>query len=294
MRKVQIVTDSCADTGKDLREKYDFDYVRMKTNCDGKEQWASLDFEYYTPKQFYDAMREGKRILMSQVPRDEFERVFRKYLDQACDIVYIGCSLKQSQSVNTGTLVAKKLMEEYKGPEIYCIDSLNACIGEGMLAIRATEYRDQGMSAKEINDRILQERNTVNEFCAVHTLDYLKRAGRVKASAAFLGNLFGVKPIIIADANGEQTPVKKVKGRRNSIREIVNLLKENIIEPEKQTVYILHADCEAEAEELKDMVQAEIPCRDIYVGSIGPIIGASIGPDALAVFGFGKEVTYRA
>ena len=49
MRPVKILTDSCSDLSKDLREKYNIDYARMKTVHNNAEQWASLDFEYYTP-----------------------------------------------------------------------------------------------------------------------------------------------------------------------------------------------------------------------------------------------------
>ncbi len=293
MRPVKILTDSCSDLGKTIREKYDIDYARMKTSYDGKEQWASLDFEYYTPKELYDIMRAGNRVFTTQVPAEEFERVFTNYLDLGFNIVYIGCSLKQSGSVNTGSVVAKKLLEKYPEAEIYCIDSLNASMGEGMLAIRAAEYRDSGMSAKEINDKILTERNNVNEFVTVHNLDALKRAGRVKASAAFFGNLFGVKPILISDVNGYQTPIKKVKGRQTSMNELVSSLKESVVDPENQRIYVAHADCIEDAEQLKALIEKEIPCKEIYLDYIGPIIGASIGPDALGVFGFGKEVTFE-
>lgn len=291
MNKVQIITDSCSDLPRELRDKYGIDYARMYTEYREKETPASLDFEYYQPKELYDIMRGGERVKTSQVPSSEFDRVFRLYLDKGFDIVYIGCSLKQSSSVNTGAVTAKEILKDYPDAEIYCIDSLNACMGEGMLAIRAAEYRDEGLSAKEINDRILSERNLVNEYCTVHSLDCLKRAGRVKASSAFFGNLLGVKPIIIADANGDQTAVKKVKGREASLREIVAMLKESIVEPEKQTVYIAHADCLEEAEHVRDIIKEEINCKDVYIGYIGPIIGASIGPEAVAIFGFGKEVS---
>ena len=132
------------------------------------------------------------------------------------------------------------------------------------------------------------------QYITVHTLEYLKRAGRVSASSAFFGNLMGVKPILISDANGVQTPIKKVKGRQVSFREITALLKENIIEPEKQTVYVVHADCAPEeVQTLVDRIRSEVPCRDVQVWYIGPIIGASIGPDAIGVFAFGKTVTYE-
>ncbi len=293
MRPVQIITDSCSDLGKEIRQAYGLDYARMKTVYQDKEQWASLDFEYYTPKELYDLMRAGNRVLTTQVPPEEFERIFTQYLEQGFDLVYIGCSLKQSGSVNTGAVVAKKLLERYPGASIYCIDSLNASMGEGLLAVRAAQYRDQGLSAAQIAEKILAERNRVNEFVTVHSLDALKRAGRVKASAAFFGNLFGVKPILISDVQGYQTPIKKVKGRQSSMRELVSLLAQAVEHPQEQMIFIAHADCQGEAEELREMVLAEIPCKEIYMGYIGPIIGASVGPDTLGVFGFGKEVTFE-
>ena len=124
--------------------------------------------------------------------------------------------------------------------------------------------------------------------------DALRRAGRVKASSAFFGNLLGVKPIIVADADGEQAAFRKVKGRTASLREIVSLLGEHMTDPESQTVYVAHSDCpEEEVEQVKAFIREIIPCKDIYTGYIGPIIGASIGPGAFAIFGIGKEITFR-
>ena len=294
MRPVKIITDSCADIGGDILEKYDIDYARMNTRYEGKETTASLTWEFYSPSELYGIMRKGDRVLTTQVPAEEFKRVFTMYLEQGYDIVYVGCSLKQSGSVNTGAIVAKELLPQYEGAQIYCINSLNACVGEGMLAIRAAEYRDQGLSAAEINDRVTADRNLVREYVTVHTLDWLKKAGRVKATSAFFGNLMGVKPIIISDAVGDQFAVKKVKGRSKSLQEIVSMLAETITDAENQTVYIAHADCPEDAETLKQMVMEKIPCRDVVVGYIGPIVGSSIGPDAIGVFAFGEEVTLNA
>lgn len=292
-RPVQILTDSCSDMPKEIREKYDIDYVKMNTVYEGKETPASLDFEYYTPKELYDTMRNGGRVTTTQVPVSEFERAFGKYLAEGKDIVYIGCALKQSSSVNTGSVVAKKLLETHPEAKIHCIDALNACFGEALVAMRAAEYRDQGLDADAIAEKTMADRNFVNEYCTVHTLDYMKRAGRVTASKAFFGNLFGVKPIIIADRVGAQVGYKKAKGRQTSMQEVVNLLKESIVDPEKQTVYVLHGDCIEEAKELEKMVRDAIPCKDTYITYIGPIIGASLGPDALALFAWGKEVTFE-
>ena len=294
MRNVKIITDSCADLTAEQLARYDIDYAKMSTVYNGVESPALLTWSEDEVHALYNIMRDGNRITTAQVSVEEFQRIFELYLKQNMDIVYIGCSSKSSGSVNTGFMIAKKLMEAYPESKIICIDSLNCSIGEGMLAIEAAKMAKAGADADEIGTHILAIRNNVNQYVTVHSLDALKRAGRVKGSAAFFGNLMGVKPIIIADANGDQAAYKKVKGRQKSFEEIVALLKSTIIEPEKQTIYLTHADCSKdEIDSLVELVKREIPCIDVEVGYIGPIVGASIGPDAVGIWGFGQEVTYK-
>ncbi len=295
MRKVKIITDSCADLSKEQLEKYSIDYAKMSTIEDGKESDALLTWSAADAHAFYDRIRGGKRITTAQVSAPEFTRIYTKYLEEGCDIVYIACSSKQSGSVNTGFVTAKKLLENYPDAKIYAVDSLNATIGEGMIAMKASEYAATGKSADEVRDYVLSIRKSVQEFATVHTLEHLRKSGRVSASSAFFGNLMGVKPILIADKSGRQTAFKKVRGRQNSFNEIVSLLKENILDPQSSTVYIAHADCSKdEVELLKDMVKKEINPKDISIGLIGPIVGASTGPDTIGVWAFGKEVTFDA
>lgn len=290
MKQVKIITDSCSDLDRGLRDKYGIDYVKMNVVIHGEEKPANLDWELYSPKEFYDVMRGGERITTTQVPAAEFLDVFGKYAEQGFDIVYIACSAVLSGSVNTGIVVAKELKEKYPETEIICIDSKNSCMGEGSIAIYAATLAEQGKSAQEIADAVDDMKLSVNQFAAVEKLDYLKRAGRVKASSAFFGNLFGVKPIIISDVNGQNVAVTKVKGRSNSIRECVNMLKDVIIEPENQTVFVGHADCEDAAIELKELVEQEIKPAAVHMGYIGPIIGASVGPGTIVLYGKGKKV----
>ena len=294
MRKVKVITDSCADLNAEQLEKYGIAFAKMSTSCDGVESVASLTWTESEVHEHYNKMRDGKRIITAQVSATEFGIIFEEYLKQDMDIVYIACSSKQSGSVNTGYVTAKRLMGEYEGSKIVCIDSLNASMGEGMLAIEAARLANEGASVDEIEAHILSVRKKVNQFVTVHSLDALTRAGRVKGPAAFFGNLMGIKPIIIADANGDQAAYKKVKGRQRSFEEIVALLKASMIEPEKQVVYLTHSDCaKEEIDGLVDLIKREIPCVDVELGYIGPIVGASIGPDAVGIWGFGQEVTFK-
>ncbi len=295
MRKIKIITDSCSDLTPDLMEKYGIDYAKMSTVQDGKEVPAMLEWTQEEAKNFYDSMRAGKRMTTAQVSVEEFMRIFTQYLDEGCDIIYIACSVRQSGSVNTGHVTAQKLLEKYPDAKISCINSMNASCGEGILAIEAAKMAAEGLAFEEIDTRIKDMRNNVNQYCTVHTLDYMRRAGRIKATSAFFGNLMGIKPITISDANGDQTPIKKVKGRRKSFEEIVSLMAENIIKPEEQTLYLVHGDCaKEEIDTLVGLIHEKIPCRDIHISYLGPIIGASIGPETVALYAFGKKVTYKA
>ena len=294
MKKVKVLTDSCSDLTGELLEKYNVDYAKMRYTYNGVEREAKLTWSEDEIHELYNVMRDGVRVTTAQVPADEYKRLFTKYVGEGYDIVYLGCSEKQSSSINTACVVAEEFMKENEGAKIICIDSLNACITLGALTIEAAKMAEKGMSADEIAEAIKPLRKRVNQFCTVHSLKTMYKAGRVKGATAFFGNLLGVKPILISDADGVQTPLKKVKGRQTSFEEIVNLLKEAIENAEEQTVYLAHADCsKEEVEQLKEMVKAAVPCKDIYVSYIGPIIGGTIGPDAIALVAFGKEVTYR-
>ena len=294
MKKVKIIVDSCADLNVEQLNKYNIDFAKMSTSCDGVESVATLTWTAEDAHAHYNKMREGKRIITAQVSVEEFQRIFEEYLKQDMDVVYIACSSKQSGSVNTGSVVAKKMMEEYEGSTIICIDSLNASIGIGMLAIEAAKMANNGASAKEIEEHIISVRKKVNQYVTVHSLDALKRAGRVKGPAAFFGNLMGVKPIIVSDVDGTQAAYKKVKGRQKSFEEVVALLKASIVDPEDQVIYFTHSDCaQEEVDALVALIKREIPCKDVEIGYIGPIVGASIGPDAVGVWAFGQEVTYK-
>ena len=295
MKPVKIITDSCSDLTGELLEKYNIDYAKMRYTYKGVENEAILTWSEEKIHELYNVMREGERVTTAQVPAEEYTKIFTKYIEEGYDIVSISCSSKQSSSVNTSIVVADEVMAKYEGSKIICIDSLNSCVPLGALVIEAAKMAQEGKGADEIGAWVVANRKKVLQFATVHSLKTLYKAGRVKGATAFFGNLLGVKPILINDVDGYQTGLKKVKGRQKSFEEIVNLLKENIINPEEQTVYFAHSDCnKEEVEQLKNMIKDAIPCKEIYVSYIGPIIGGSIGPDAVALAAFGKEVTFKA
>ncbi|MBQ3229526.1 MAG: DegV family protein [Clostridia bacterium] len=291
MNSFAIISDSTCDLGKDLRDKYEIDYVPMNYVVDGKEYPAMLDWVSHSAKDFYDIMRNGTRITTTQVPREAYEERFTALLEEGKDILYISCSSALSGSINIATVVANELSEKYPERTICCVDSLISSLGQGYLAIRASELRAEGKSITEIADYIVANRLKVHQFGCPDDLNYLKRAGRVKASSAFVGNLFGVKPIIISDVKGQNYAMKKVKGAANARREVASLVKESVIDPENQVLFISHADNIKDAELLRDEIMALCPFKEVYFNYIAPIVGASVGPGTTIAYCVGKEVT---
>ena len=291
MRDFKIIADSCSDLSAENRKKYDIDYALMNFVYDGNEYIASLDWEEYSPREFYDLMRNGKIVKTTQVPGERFIETFNKYVEEGKDVLYLACSSGLSGSISTATMIGKEIMEQHPEAKIICIDTLISGMGQGMICVKAAEMKAEGKSIEEIAEWIETNKLCFNQFGTVEKLDYLRRAGRVKAAAAFFGNIFGVKPIIISDTKGNNFAMKKVKGRKASFAELVSQMKDVIINPEEQIIYLDHADCMEDALIVKEMILNEIKCKDVYISYIGPTVGASVGPGTIIIYCYGKEVT---
>ena len=291
MKKYVIIADSTCDLDADLLKQHNIDYAKMGYVVDEKEYPAALEWDIVSPSEYYNMMRNGKKIRTLQVTGETFKEKFNSYIAQDMDILYLGCSSALSGSVNLGAIIARDLMAEHPEVTIRVIDTKISSLGQGHLVLTAAKMRDEGKSLDEVADYIESIKLTVNQFGTVDSMEYLKRAGRIKASKAFFGNLFGIKPIIISDVIGQNFAVKKVKGSYNSKIEIAKCIAECVIDSENQTLYISHADCIDEANVLRDEILKLAKFKDVYVNYIGPIVGASVGPGTLIAYCVGKEVT---
>lgn len=291
MKQFQVLTDSTADVEKKYRDKYDLDYMKMIFTIDGKDYDADLEWKEISPTQYYEMMRGGKRSVTGQIQPSEVEEKFKKYLDAGLDILYVSCSSKLSGSYNYAEVYAKELLEKYPGRRIVCFDSLRSNYAEGLVAIDAAKYALEGKSLDETVEQLTKDRLSYQVYATAGSLAWLKKAGRVKASAAFFGNLIGIKPLIVSDAKGNNFAFKKVKGRKASLDEFVNIIVERMTNPEQGLLCIEHADCYEDAKYIATEVAKKINVKEINISDLGPIIGATTGPDTITINFFGQEVT---
>lgn len=294
MRKFVIVTDSCSDLNKALRQQYDVDYIPMHLTINGeRDTIADLDFEEIPYKEYFQMLRDGVRIKTAQITAMEYKQAFRKYLEQDCDILSISCSSALSASIKASQAAREELLQEFPEAKIYCIDSLNACFGLGILCMIASDMRRDGKTIDEVAAWLEENKLKSNQECTVEKLTYLKNAGRVSAAKAFFGGLLNKKPIIISDAIGQNHAIETVKGRRASMERLAERVFERYEDHPYQKVVICHADDQAAAEEFRAVIEAKFQGKElnIHMDKIGPIIGTSAGPGTIAIYFIGKEVT---
>ena len=296
MKKFVIVTDSCSDLDKIERDRYNIDYIKLHYSYDGKQSDADLDWGNVSFKDFYDIMRGGTRIITAQVNVEEYKLAFEKYLKEGLDILYLGCSSALSGSVKASYVARDELLKAYPDRKIICIDTLNPCLGQGILCMVASELRAEGKTIEEVAAWVEEHRKFVHQEATVDKLTWLKQAGRVSAASAFFGGLLNVKPIIINDAIGANVAIEKVKGRKVSMNKLVERFSTDFVDYPFQKIYIVHGDCEEDANELKSLVENALPegskHLEVNVRKLGPIIGASCGPGTLGIYYFGTEVTH--
>ena len=129
----------------------------------------------------------------------------------------------------------------------------------------------------------------VCHWFTVDDLHFLKRGGRVSGTAAVVGTMLQIKPVLHVDDEGHLIPVSKVRGRRASLNALVNEMMKTAIDPEHQTVFISHGDSLEDAEYVKRQIQEKLHVKEIVINPIGPIIGAHSGPGTVALFFLGTK-----
>ena len=290
MAKYQIFTDSSCDLSTQLRKENNIDYFHFGLVVDGVEYPADLDWEAYSPEEFYSWLSSGKKVKTTQVSMEEVMKKVRPYFEQGIDVIYIGCSSALTGSMNLFELAKTELMEEFPDRKMIGVDTLAAACTLGMMVVDAAKKQQEGLSIEELQQWILDNRFFYNQFATVDTLTYLKAAGRIKGTAAFFGNIMGVKPIFISDRKGNNFTVNKVKGTKASLNELFEGVKNAFVPGETKEIYVGHGMVLDRALLLKKRIEEELKVP-VRIEIIGPIVGTTCGPGVIATFCRGKEVT---
>lgn len=286
--KTVIMTDSCCDLKHEyVLENNIFLMKLMVTIGDNEiedDLGQTLDY-----KEFYKQIRNGEMPKTAQVNAYTFEEEFEKLVKEGKEIIYIAFSSALSGTYNSACIAKGFIEEKYPEADITIIDSKCASMGLGLLVYYANEMLKSGKSKDEIIKWVEDNKLKLNHWFTVEDLNHLYRGGRVSKTAATVGGLLNIKPVMHVDDEGRLTPVFKVKGRKKSITALFNKVEEMIVNPEEQVIFISHGDCLEEAEILKAKILEKIKVKDVVLNFVGPAVGSHSGPGTLAVFFIGNN-----
>ena len=288
MRYYTIGTDSSCDLPAPLLEKMGIRVVPLAVNLDGKTYFNYPDGRAIGFEEYYAQLRSGKQATTSAVNMSLFRTVMEAELIAGHDVLYLGFSSGLSGTFNAGAMAARELQEEYPEFELIAVDTLCACMGQGLLVYLAALEKAGGKSMHEVRDFVEAQKLHICHWYTVDDLQHLKRGGRIGGTTARLGTMLNIKPVMNMDNEGKLAAVSKARGRAAALRALVDKMGEQAIEPEKQTVFIAHADCYDDAHKVAEMVHERFGSKSL-INYIGPVIGAHAGPGTVALFFVGKE-----
>ena len=271
MKDIKIICDSLSDIPNELIEKYDIEVVPLTVILNGKEYKDGVDI---SNDEFYKTLREENVYpKTSQATYAQFKEVFEKYVNQGKRVLYIAGS-----SVATGTYQSAVMAKNDIDGEIYTYDSQAFSYVIGILVVEAARMASEGYDIDEIMKSIEELRDKTYVLFSVDTLEYLQKGGRISSTKAAIGSILNIKPILDIK-NGLVAPVCQVRGKKNVISKMIELVKDNCGENlQDQTICIGYSDDFKERERLTEAVKAEFNPKDILYFQIGSCVGSHAGP----------------
>ncbi|MBQ6839257.1 MAG: DegV family protein [Oscillospiraceae bacterium] len=279
--KVKIIVDSTADLISEIKEQV---CVVPLTVHFGEEEY--IDGVTIDHKAFYEKLIETDVMpSTSQATPAAFDESFAAVAAAGESAVVITLAATLSGTYQSAVIAAG----EYEN--IYVVDSETAAIGTGILAELALQLAQQGLSAKEIADRLEEEKKNICIVALVDTLEYLKRGGRVSKSVAFAGTLLNIKPVL-AVRNGEILMLGKARGSKQGNNLLVQQInKAGGVDFDRPVLLgytgLTDVLLKKYIEDSKPLWEAGTEALRTTV--IGSVIGTHAGPGAVAVAFFKKN-----
>ncbi len=205
MSKIKVVVDSTVDLSEELYKKYDFDVIPLNVIFDEK---VYEDGVTITRDELYAQVAKTKKLPSTAAPGPQaFEQMFRKWVDQGYDVIYVGIGSTLSTAFQSANIARGMVGEDH----IFLVDSKNLSSASGLLAMKAAKLAKEGKEPKEIC-AILEKDvpNVVAQF-SVETLTYLHKGGRCSGTAKVLGHLLHIRPHILVK-DGKLIVYKKPRG----------------------------------------------------------------------------------
>jgi DegV family protein with EDD domain len=273
--RVAVVTDSAADLDPGRAAALGIIVVPLIVSFGSDSYRAGVEMTteaFWARMTAADAPFPKTAAASPGVFKEVFELAFEAGAD-AIVCVTVGAAL--SGTNKSATIAAEALAER----EIHVVDSRNASMGEGILAILATELAAEGVPPEEIARTLDARADDVETVVVLDTLEYLRKGGRISGPQAAIGTLLSVKPII-AIKDGLVDTLDRVRTRSKARARAVQHLTAHPIE-RMAVLHTVSPDVESFRDELLARVSGGLDPGRVSVELVGPSVGPHLGPGAV-------------
>jgi len=275
----KIVVDSASDIPRKLSSELGIITVPMPVSIDGKNYQEGIDI---FPEQFYADFKNYKELPKTSQPNPVLlKETYEKVLSEGHEVIAIHLSSGLSSTYQTAVMVRETCSEPNK---IHVIDSLGASLGFGLIAIMGAGILNEDTNNPDIVEKIIEIRDRMRYVFTIDTLEYLVKGGRASKTAGFVAGLLDVKPTLHMNDEGKIEVFGKVRSRKSALRKLIDLMEQDIVDPENQIIGISNAACFEETASMAEEIKTKLKVRDVVLSDIGCVVGSHVGPGTIAMF----------
>ncbi len=280
MGKVKIVTDSTADLPKSLVEELNITVVPLKVLFGEEETYE--DGVNLFANEFYDKLATTDVIPTTSQPAPyQFEQIYNDIAKEETDVEIISIHISSKLSgTYQSAFIASDMVKD--NVEVTVVDSKRASYAIGIIVVEVAKLAESGASKQQCMERLNELLEDTSLYFMVDTLEFLQKNGRIGKASAVLGSLLKIKPILSLNSDGEVFPFDKVRGQKKALAKIYGFLESDV---GKQPIHvgISHANAKEFADEILSQMQNQFTIKSEVITEIGPVIGAHVGPGAIAI-----------
>lgn len=289
MQDYKITCCSTCDLTAEHLKSLGVEFAKYHYIIDGVDYKDDL-FVSSSPESFYGAIAAGALPTTSQVTPEELLELWSPILAQGHDILHIEFSSGLSGGYASALSAQEEVKKHYPARKVVVVDSLCASSGYGLLVDKAVELKAGGMGLEELTAWLEENKLRLRHWFFSTNLQHFKRGGRISGSAATIGSLLKICPVMDVNCQGKLIIRKKVTGKKKAIKE---MFEQMTAQAEGGAGYdgkcfISHSDVIADARELADLIHAGFPKLNgsVEIDNIGTVIGSHTGPGTVALFFF--------
>lgn len=256
----KIIVDSCGELTEEMKTSGKYETASLEIELQGKH---IVDDETFDQAEFLKLVVESPECPKSSCPSPE--RYMEAYHCDAEHIYAVTLSAELSGSYNSAVLGRNLYEEEYGEKKIHIFNSRSASVGETLIALKAAECEEKGMSFEETVETVeayIEEQHT---YFVLETLDTLRKNGRLTGIKAVVATALNIKPVMGSTPEGTICQLGQARGIKKALVKMVEQVAEDVKNSKDKILAIAHCNCRDRAEAVKNMILEKITVKDVII-----------------------------